>query len=140
MINDEIKYSKIDTRALIIIDDCLTKKDFDDEFIKELIHEGVKLNITFILTIQYPFILKYDLRKNFDYIFLLKNNSNQERIFEYFGNTIFDNFLSFQKNYNEMTENYGCMVLTNCSESNAFCDRVSKYKIKSVFFESNQLF
>jgi hypothetical protein len=126
-IKENEKFKNIDTRALIVIDDCLTDEDLNNKFIRELAYNGKQLNITFILVTQ---LLKIrpDLRTNFDYVFLLKddNIANQELMFKHYGHK-FSTFSKFKNIYDKIIENFGCLVLCNNYRTDD-SKKVFKYK------------
>ena len=126
---------KIDTRAFIIMDDCLAdKKDWaNDPNMKRLLYNGRHLDITYILTMQYPLGITPDLRTNFDYVFLLAddNYTNQEKMFKHYAG-VFHKFQAFQEIYNQLTQNFGCLVLCNRGARYDFFDKVFWYKAKEI--------
>ena len=69
---------KLDARTYCIMDDCLSSKGswMRDQPIQELLYNGRHYEIMYILTMQYPLGITPELRSNFDYIFLLKEEYN----------------------------------------------------------------
>lgn len=111
-----LKKKKCDPRVLYIMDDCLSEKKswINDKGIGELFYNGRHYQITFILTLQYCMGIGPDYRTNIDYIFLLYEDkiSNQKRIYEYYAG-MFPTFQIFREIFEQLTENYGCMVIVN---------------------------
>ena len=78
----------IDPRTYIVMDDCLSSKGswMRDKPILELLFNGRHYEIMYILTMQFPLGIPPDLRVNFDYIFLMAEDtlSNLKRIFDHY--------------------------------------------------------
>lgn len=111
------KYKKkIDTRAILVMDDCLAQKSqwTKDDRIKELLMNGRHYKLMYILTMQFPLGISPELRSQFDYIFLLKEEvmTNLKRIYDHYAG-IFPTFESFRQIFTQLTADYGCMVIAN---------------------------
>jgi len=129
------KYKKkIDPRAFVVMDDCLAQKSqwAKDDKIKELLMNGRHYKLMYILTMQFPLGISPELRSQFDYIFLLKEefNSNLKRIYDHYAG-MFPTFESFRQIFNQLTSNYGCMVIANTdrgldkgNEENGFLNKI----------------
>jgi hypothetical protein len=78
---------------------------------------------------QYPLGIKPELRVNFDYIFLLADDTYtiQKRLFEHYAG-MFPNFEAFRQVFSQLTADYGCMVIINRGIRNNFLDKVMYYK------------
>merc|ERR1711968_97299 len=63
----------IDTRAFLLMDDCLSSKGawLKDESILEVFMNGRHYDLMYMLTMQFPLGIPPELRSNFDYIFIL---------------------------------------------------------------------
>ena len=122
---------KIDTRAFIVMDDCLSKRGtwMKDQPIQELLFNGRHYHIMYILTMQYPLGITPELRGNFDYIFLLAEDfiSNLKRIYEHYAG-MFPDFNSFKQAFSQLTEDYGCMVISNRGARASFLQKVFWYR------------
>lgn len=122
---------ELDTRAFIIMDDCLSQKGawMRDKRVYELLFEGRHYDIMYILTMQFPLGITPELRNNFDYIFLLAEDfqSNLKRIYDHYAG-MFHTFESFKQVFNQLTQNYGCMVIANGGARKTFWDKVFWYK------------
>ena len=103
-----------DTRLFLLMDDCLSnsKEWSKDECLKEILFNGRHLDITYILTMQQPMAIAPDLRSNFDFIFLLSAESitDEKKLYLHYS-SMFETFYEFKRVYNQLTENYGIMVL-----------------------------
>jgi hypothetical protein len=119
------------TRSFIVMDDCLgSKGDWaKDPFISELLFNGRHYHIMYILTMQFPLGIKPELRCNFDYIFLLADDtvSNQKRIFEHYAGA-FPNFEAFRQVFIQLTADYGSMVIVNRGVRDNFLEKIYYYK------------
>jgi hypothetical protein len=118
IIENILKKQKQNKKAniCVVLDDCLSSKgDFmKNLIISELLFNGRHYRITYILTMQFPLIIKPELRCNFDYVLLLADDtiSNQKRIFDYYAG-IFPNFDGFRQTFIQATEDYGCLCIIN---------------------------
>lgn len=125
------KNKKIDTRAFVVMDDCLSQKKswVKDQPILELLYNGRHFDIMYILTMQYPLGITPELRANFDYIFLLAEDfvSNLKRIYEHYAG-MFPDFNSFRQTFQQLTADYGCMVIANRGARATFLDKIYWYK------------
>lgn len=123
----------IDTRAFVVMDDCLAQKGdwARDEPIKELLFNGRHYNIMYILTMQFSLSISPELRTNFDYIFLLADDftSNQKRMFDHYAG-MFQNFEHFKQIFLQLTADYGSMVIVNRGARAQFWEKVFWYQAK----------
>jgi len=126
---------KIDARAYCIMDDCLSSKGswMRDQPIQELLYNGRHYEIMYILTMQYPLGITPELRSNFDYIFLLKEEyiSNQKKLFDHYAG-MFPNFDSFRQVFAGLVADYGCMVIDNKRDVNISLERIFWYKAPNL--------
>lgn len=131
---------KIDPRAFIIMDDCLGQKGSwaKDANVQELMYNGRHYKLMYILTMQYPLGITPDLRSNFDYIFLLAEDtvSNLKRYYEHYAG-VFPDFNSFKQVFSQLTADYGCMVVVNRGARSSFLEKVFWYK--APFINDNKL-
>jgi hypothetical protein len=129
------KQKEKDDRIMIIMDDCMSSKGswLKDPNILELFFNGRHHHLSFILTMQFSLGIPPELRSNFDYIFLLAEDfiSNRKRLYEHYAG-MFPSFDIFQQVFNEITENYGVMVINNRIHSKNITDKVFWYKAKPV--------
>ena len=116
-LDEKIKQKKkINIGTILLMDDCLSgkKKWINEENIRKVFFNGRHSKLTFILTMQYPLGIPPDLRSNFDYIFLLADDSynNQKKLYDNYA-SFFPNVNAFRQVFNELTSDYGCMVIVN---------------------------
>jgi len=125
------KGKHIDPRAFLLMDDCLSTKGtwMKDQTITELLFNGRHYRVMYILTMQFPLGITPELRGNFDYVFLLKdsNFSNQKRLYDHYAG-MFPNFESFRQVFNELTKDFGSLVISNRGSQADIFDQVFWYK------------
>lgn len=122
-------------KSYVIMDDCLCQKANweKDKTIYGLLCNGRHHNLTSVLTMQYPLNVPPEIRQNFDYVFLLFDDviENQKKIYEYYAGC-FPNFESFSKVFNQLTTDYGCMVLVNIGSRANIGEKVFSYKAQQL--------
>lgn len=120
---------------MLIMDDCMSSKGtwLKDPNILELFFNGRHHHLSFILTMQYSVGIPPEMRSNFDYIFLLAEDtiSNRKRLYEHYAG-MFPTFDIFQQVFSDITENYGIMVINNRVHSKNITDKVFWYRAKTV--------
>jgi len=128
------KKTKSDS-VMLIMDDCMSSKGtwLKDPNILELFFNGRHHHLSFILTMQYSVGIPPEMRSNFDYIFLLAEDtiSNRKRLYEHYAG-MFPTFDIFQQVFSDITENYGIMVINNRVHSKNLTDKVFWYRAKTV--------
>ena len=121
----------IDPRGFIVMDDCLSKKGSwaKDQPILELLFNGRHYRLMYMLTMQFPLGISPELRGNFDYIFLLKEDfySNLKRLYEHYAG-MFPTFESFRQVFKGLTANHGAVVINNAGDGQSFLDKVFWYR------------
>ncbi len=129
----EIVPANIDSRAIVLLDDCL----YDDAWtkntnIKEFFMNGRHKDILFMITMQYPLGIKPLLRSNIEYVFILRVNNIRERrvIYENYAG-LFKTFDIFCQVMDQCTENYECLVINRAVKSNKIEDQVFWYKAEN---------
>ena len=124
------KRSTIDSRAFVILDDCLYDATWTkDKMMRLLFMNGRHWKIMLIITMQYPLGIPPNLRTNIDYVFILREPyiANRKRIWENYAG-MFPTFESFVQVMDQCTENYECLVINNNSKSNKLHDQIFWYK------------
>jgi hypothetical protein len=123
----EKKGINIDPRGFILMDDCLSKKGSwaKDQPILELLFNGRHYRLMYMLTMQFPLGISPELRGNFDYIFLLKEEfySNLKRLYEHYAG-MFPTFESFRQVFKSLTQKHGCMVIDNRNTDGGFLNQI----------------
>jgi hypothetical protein len=123
-------HSNIDPRLFFIMDDCLYDSSWTrDENIRCIFMNGRHFKIFFIITMQFPLGVTPNLRTNIDYVFILRENTinNRKRIYDNYAG-IFPNFDIFNQVMDQCTQNYECLVIDNTSKSNEINDVIFWYK------------
>jgi len=130
----EGKKEKEDT-VMLIMDDCMSSKGqwLKDPNILELFFNGRHHHISFILTMQYSIGIPPEMRSNFDYVFLLAEDtiSNRKRLYEHYAG-MFPTFDIFQQIFSAITQDYGALVINNRVHSNNITDKIFWYKAKKT--------
>ena len=134
LVNKQVKgdpeYRNIDTRAFLILDDCLYDNSWvKDKNIRALFMNGRHYKAFFIITMQYALGIPPNLRTNVDYVFVLREpyNSNRKKLFEQYCG-MFPNYEFFCNVMDQCTENFECLVINNNAKSNKLEDQVFWYK------------
>lgn len=128
---------KVDPSAILIMDDCLSQKKSwaKDQSIIEILMNGRHYHLTYILTMQTPLGITPDLRLNFDYIFLLKEDStiNKKKLWDNYA-SMFPSLAAFEKVFAKCTEDYRSMVIDNRKPSDNIQEKVYWFKAKDRKF------
>jgi hypothetical protein len=106
--------------------------------LSELLFNGRHRRITYILSQQFPSSIKPELRANFDYVFLLAEDSifNLKRIYEHYAG-VFPDFNQFRQIFKQVTENYNAMVISNRTYNDSLSNIVFHYKAPLINFNNN---
>jgi hypothetical protein len=124
-----------DDRLMLIMDDCMSSKGewVKDPNISELFFNGRHHHISFILTMQFPLGIPPEFRTNFDYVFLLNNDikSDRKRLYEHYAG-IFPSFDVFESVFDQITEDYGVLIINNKITSKDVTDKVFWYKARKT--------
>jgi hypothetical protein len=125
------KYKDIDCRGLLIMDDCLSDSNLwkKDSNLRWVFLNGRHIDITFILTMQYQLGISPEFRMNIDYIFICKETKVNEinKLYTNYAG-MFINFDMFRQIFNQVTDNYGCLVIDNTTQSAELSDQVFTYR------------
>ena len=128
---------KVDPSGILIMDDCLARKKSwaKDESITEILMNGRHYRLTYILTMQTPLGITPDLRLNFDYVFLLKEDStiNKKKLWDNYA-SMFPSLQAFEKVFGKCTEDYRAMVIDNRKPSDNIQEKVFWFKAKERKF------
>lgn len=129
------KKKPIDPRVFYIMDDCMSSKKewIKDRNMMKLMYEGRHYQITYLLTMQYSLGIPPELRSQFDFIFLLGEDmvSNKKKLYDHYAG-MFPNFNVFKTIFDQITEDYGCMVINNRIKSNDLKQKVFWYKANNI--------
>ena len=121
----------IDPRVFLIMDDLQSKKDewvSDPSFIS-IMCEGRHRAITLCLVLQYSLAIPPNIRSQFNFIMLLSedNFSNRRKLFEHYAG-IFPKYEMFDTLFNQLTDDYGTMIIDNSSNTRDLNERIFWYK------------
>lgn len=118
----------------LVLDDCfdLEVNLMKDKILNELFFNARCYKITLITTMQFSSGLKPEVRCNFDYILLTKDEtlSNQKRLFDHYAG-IFPKFDGFRQVFNQLTDDFGTMCLINIGNGK-FEDKVKYFKAQNI--------
>jgi hypothetical protein len=122
-----------DYSSLLLFDDCgYDKSVTKNKIIKEIFSNGRHYKLLLIMAVQYCKDIPPDLRSNADYIFIMREPSEERRRAlwkEYC--SIIPTFNMFKDIMNTCTDNRGILVIDKTSISNKVEDGVFWYKAKS---------
>lgn len=126
---------QVDPRALLVMDDCMSfsKKFTKHEKFRSLMFEGRHYGITFIMTLQYCIGIEPELRGQFDYVVLLREDKykDKKKLYEHYAG-MFPNFRLFESIFDQLTDDFGCMVIDNSNSKSKIKDKIFWYKAKEV--------
>ena len=125
--------TNIDSRAFVILDDCLYDNSWAREkLMRMMFMNGRHWKLMLVITMQYPLGVPPNLRTNIDFTFILREPyiANRKRIFENYAG-MFPTFESFCQVMDQCTENYECLVVSNNVKSNKLEDQIFWYKASS---------
>lgn len=123
-------YSSIDPRSFLVMDDAMYDKSWvTDTNIRKIFMNGRHYKIMFLLTMQFPMGISPALRTNIDYVFIFKENikKNRERLYDHYAG-MFPNLAVFEQVLEQVTQDYGCLVINNRANGNKLEDQVFWYK------------
>ena len=135
---DKAKANKtIDPTAMLIMDCCLAQKKSwtKDQDIMEILMNGRHYRLPYIATLQTPVGITPEMRLNFDYIFLLKEDSciNKKKLWNDYA-SMFPTLDSFNKVFSKCTEDYRAMVIDNRKPTDNIQEKVFWFKAQEQKF------
>jgi hypothetical protein len=123
-------YSSVDPRSFLVMDDAMYDKSWtNDANIRKIFMNGRHYKILFLLTMQFPMGISPALRTNIDYVFIFKENikKNRERLYDHYAG-MFPNLQVFEQVLDQVTQDYGCLVIDNRASGSKLEDQVFWYK------------
>lgn len=91
-------------KKILIFDDVLSNFNFSKSYnFKNLIFNHRHLNTTIIMAVQYGLNIPPDIRANMDYVFLYKDNYDNNKLYERFGG-LFQNKEEFNQSMNKLND------------------------------------
>lgn len=119
----------------LIFDDMISDSGSwrNNQLIKKIFLEGRHYNIGFFLLTQFVNCIPPSAKTNIDYVFILKqqNIQEKEKLYKEFGGS-FPNKKAFISILDKLTDNRGCMVISNKSTTNRLDDCVFGYRASSL--------
>lgn len=121
--------SNQDANLNVILDDCdLVEHLRNNEFLNLFIYNSRLYKLNNIMTTEYSNITP-TIRSNIDYVIFMNDNftNDKQKLYNHYGRA-FASFDQFERVFDKMTLNYGCMVIDNKSRSNNITESVFWYK------------
>ena len=116
--------------VFVILDDlAFDKKIMNDKIMRELLFNGRHYKITLFLCVQYLLDIQPALRANIDYVFALKENVYREKLFKHFF-PMTGNIATFNALMDELTKDFGAIVLDNTANSSKLNECVFWYRAR----------
>ena len=132
--------NKKDANRIVVLDDCFVKmKNWcKNETVTEILMNNRHYDMPYIVIIQTPYGITPDIRLNFDYIFLLKEDSaiNKQKLWDNYA-SMFPTYSTFEKVFTEYTKNFCCMVIDNRTQQDDINDKVFWFRAKYSDDEEN---
>lgn len=116
--------------GVLILDDCLFNPGIlKTESQRQIFMNSRNFNLTSFTTTQYLVDIPPAIRTNIDYVLALKEPSldNRKKLYKYFFG-VFPTFKAFDTTFQQITRNYGAMVLDNTSAECSVSSTVKKYR------------
>lgn len=126
----EKRSKKINPNTLFVMDDCAhDNKWVKDEQVRELFSNGRHKKITYVVAIQDALVLNPFHRGNVDFCMMLQENSGttKERMFKSYAN-IFPNKKIFESVFDQITKDFGVMIIDNANRTSDIEKIVYKYR------------
>ena len=124
------KYESFDPSGVLVMDDCLAQKgDWRKmQSFTEIMINSRHYGLTNITAMQSPMDLPPEMRLNFDYIFLFKEQSaiNRKKLWMNYA-SMFPSIDEFEKVFSKATEGFGAMVINNRLQNNDINKQVYKF-------------
>jgi len=120
--------SKSSKNKVVVFDSCLN----ENNNLMDILLNGRYYRISNILVVDDPHIITSELRKKFDYIFLLKDDStiNKKKLWRDYA-SIFPNVSTFEETFDKCTEDFKAMVIDNHRPHNNISDKIFWFKPKN---------
>lgn len=120
--------------VFLVLDDCaFDVKFFRQKVIQEILLNGRHLRITIICSSQYAVLMPPAIRANQDLVFLLSENlrTNREKLWKHYAG-MFPKFEHFDQVVNEITKDYGVLVINNAARSSDISECCFWWKAHAV--------
>jgi hypothetical protein len=133
--------------GVLVLDDCLFNPGIlKTDAQRQIFMNSRNFNLTSFTTTQYLVDIPPAIRTNVDYVMAMKEPSldNRKKLYKYFFG-VFPTFKAFDTAFQQITQNYGVMVLDNTSAECSVNSTIKKYRAnpdpvplrlaKDIFFE-----
>ena len=113
-------------QIVVVFDDCILNAKTQE--LAELLYNGRHYGISYIWSTQTAINISPDLRLNMDYVFLIgTNTSNLKKIYNHYAG-FFPDYSTFVGVYEQLTNDFNCMVIDNRLSVMDVCDKLLTYK------------
>lgn len=117
--------------VFVILDDVAYNKTiFNKSVIRQLALNGRHYRITLVIALQYALDIQPAIRSNIDYVMLLRDNINREKLYKNFFHGLVPTFAFFNELMDNCTKDYRTLILDNAAHSTNLGDIISWYKAK----------
>lgn len=115
IIDVQTRSTNLNKHVLIVLDDMMhDRQGFNSPVMREIFMNGRHMRITLIVCAQYLTDMKPDLRTNVDYVYALREPSeNNRRKLHTYWFSVLKTYDLFSKTMDECTKNHECLVLMN---------------------------
>ena len=129
-IRKDPEYAEVDPSAFLLMDDCMADTSWQKSpVMREIFFNGRHFKLLTVLSLQYVMGLSVSFRNQVDWVFLFKEGiwANKKRLYENFAG-MFHNQQIFNAVLDQVTNDYGCLVIHNGSSSNELSDQIFWYR------------
>lgn len=129
-IKNDPEFANVDPHAWLMLDDCMYDTNWQkSESIRNVFFNGRHYKLLVVLALQDCLGLQLNFRNNTDWAFIFRTNNaiNRTRLYKYFC-SMFPKESVFAQVLNQVTADYGCLVVHMTSKSDNLTDQVFWYK------------
>jgi len=117
--------------TMVVLEDCMfdKRKFVTDPSARGLMMNGRQWGILLLMSVQYVMDITRDMRTQFDYIFIFKDNDigNRERLWKNWGGVV-PTLEAFSSIMQQCTRDHGCLVIDQTSLSDRIEDCLFWYR------------
>ena len=129
-IKKDPEYADVDPSAFLLMDDLMADTSWQKApVMREIFFNGRHYKLLTVLSLQYTMGLNVSFRNQMDWVFLFKESiwANKKRLYDNFAG-MFHTQQIFNKVLDDLTDNYGCLVIHNGCNSNKLSDQIFWYR------------
>ena len=124
------KMGKAQPVFAVLDDVAYSKTIFNKKVIRELALNGRHYRITVILALQYALDIPPAIRSNLDYVMLLRDNINRDKLYKNFFHGLLPSFAFFNELMDRCTSDYRTLILDNAAHSTHLSDILFWYRAR----------